>query len=154
MIPRPRVLIIDDHHELLQALPELLRLRLPEVTVETSASAAVGLEQIRRTDYYAIVCDLKMPQMDGLALLREMKTVRPKTPVLLITGSPFTGSASLGDDEQALATLALHAGAYDFIHKPIDRGLFVLAMKRAIEAFELRQYHPPSTDASFDAAHK
>ena len=62
----PRLLIIDDDHAFLETLPELVRLRLPQVTVETSASATAALEQIQAINYHAIVCDLTMPKWTGL----------------------------------------------------------------------------------------
>src|SRR5207249_4428793 len=71
------VLIVDDDPALLQALPEALRLRMPEVTVETADSAAAALERVAARDYDAIVTDIKMPGMDGLALLAEIRTRWP-----------------------------------------------------------------------------
>lgn len=116
-------------------------MRLPQVTVETSTSATAALEQIQTINYHAIVCDLTMPKMDGLVLLREMRKARPNTPVLFMTGH--------GD--HALASKAVHAGAYDYIHKPIHRDLFVLSITRAIEAFQHRHNLPRSAGASFGA---
>src|SRR2546426_11976290 len=80
------VLIVDDDLALLQALPEALRLRMGEVTVETADSAAAALERIAARDYDAIVADIKMPGMDGLELLAEIRTRRPDTAALMITG--------------------------------------------------------------------
>jgi two-component system, sensor histidine kinase and response regulator len=119
-----RVLIVDDDPALLQALPEALRLRMGGVTVETADSAAAALERIAASDYDAIVTDIKMPGMDGLALLTEIQTRRPGTPTLIITGH--------GENE--LVVRALRGGAYDFIQKPIDRDYFVAALYRAIRA--------------------
>src|SRR5438876_6783907 len=65
-----------------------------------------------------------MPGMDGLALLAEIRTRRPDTPTLIITGH--------GENE--LVVRALRGGACDFIQKPIDRGYFVAALYRAISA--------------------
>ena len=67
------VLIVDDDPALLQALPRAVRLRLGGVTVETADSAAAALERIAAQDYDAIVTDIKMPGMDGLALLAEIR---------------------------------------------------------------------------------
>jgi len=53
----------------LQALPEVLRLRMSGVTVDTTDSAAAALDRIAARDYDAIVADIKMPGVDGLALL-------------------------------------------------------------------------------------
>src|SRR5207244_3336788 len=124
---QPRVLIVDDDAALLQALPETLRLRMCQVTVDTADSAATALDRIAARDYDAIVTDIKMPGMDGLALLAEIQGRRPDTPILMITGH----------GEHALAIQALRGGAYDFIQKPIDRDDFVASLHRAILAHAL-----------------
>src|SRR3989441_6093577 len=122
-----RVLIVDDDLALLQALPEALRLRMPGVTVDTADSGVAALDRIAARDYDAIVTDIKMPGMDGLELLAEIRTHRPDTPTLMITGH----------GEHDLVVHALRAGAYDFIQKPIDRDYFVASLRRAIEMREL-----------------
>jgi DNA-binding NtrC family response regulator len=116
------VLIVDDDVALLEALPEALRLRMGGVTVETADSAAAALDRIADRDYDAIVTDIRMPGMDGLELLDEIRTRKPDTPTLIITGH--------GDNE--LVVHALRGGARDFIQKPIDRDYFVAALYRAI----------------------
>jgi DNA-binding NtrC family response regulator len=120
------VLVVDDDPALLEALPEALRLRMSGVTVDTASSAAAALDRIDSWDYDAIVTDIKMPGMDGLALLAEIRERRPDTPTLMITGH----------GEYALAVRALRGGAYDYIQKPIDREHFVAALHRAIRAHE------------------
>jgi len=116
------VLIVDDDVALLEALPEALRLRMGGVTVETADSAAAALDRIADRDYDAIVTDIRMPGMDGLELLDEIRTRKPDTPTLVITGH--------GENE--LVVHALRGGARDFIQKPIDRDYFVAALYRAI----------------------
>jgi two-component system, OmpR family, phosphate regulon sensor histidine kinase PhoR len=119
----PCVLIVDDDPALLEALPEALSLRMSELAVETCDSAPDALGRISGTDYDAIVTDIKMPGMDGLALLDEIRKLRPETPTLLITGH----------GEHGLAIQALRRGAYDYIQKPIDRDYFTRSLARAIE---------------------
>ena len=118
------VLVVDDDPALLQALPEALRLRMSGVAVDTANSATAALDRMVGRDYDAIVTDIKMPGMDGLALLTEIRTRRPDTPILIITGH----------GEHALAIQALRGGAYDFIHKPIDRDQIVGSLHRAMAA--------------------
>jgi len=123
------VLIVDDDLALLQALPQVLRLQLANVTVDTAVSAAAALERIAVRDYDAIVADIKMPGMDGLELLAEIRTRRPDTPTLMITGH----------GESDLVVGALRGGACDFIPKPIDREYFIAALHRAMASREARR---------------
>jgi DNA-binding NtrC family response regulator len=121
------VLIVDDDPILLEALPEALRLRMEGVSVETADSAAAALDRIANRDYDAIVTDIKMPGMDGLELLAEIRNRRPDTPTLMITGH----------GETDLVVHALRGGACDFIRKPIDREYLVASLRRAIQMREL-----------------
>ncbi len=122
-----RVLVVDDDPALLQALPEVVRLRMPGVAVDTCDSARAALDRIAAADYDAVVTDIKMPGMDGLALLGEIRALRPDTPTLLITGH----------GEHDLAVQALRGGAYDFIQKPVDRDYLVASLRRAIRTRQL-----------------
>jgi len=123
----PYVLIVDDDAALLEALPQALSLRMTAIQVDTSDSALDALKQAQENDYDAIVSDIKMPGMDGLALLAKIQELRPETPTLLITGH----------GEHDLAVQALRGGAYDFIQKPIDRDYMVAALSRAIHTHRL-----------------
>jgi DNA-binding NtrC family response regulator len=118
------ILIVDDDPALLEALPETLRLRMDGIDVETCDSAAGALARIESSDFDAIVTDIKMPGMDGLALLSSIKERRPGIPTLLITGH----------GERDLAVRALQGGAYDYISKPIDRDYFIGTLERAIRS--------------------
>src|SRR2546422_6606776 len=120
------VLVVDDDPALLEALPETLRLRMNGVTVDTADSAAAALDRIASQNYDAIVTDIKMPGMDGLALLSEIRARQPDTPILIITGH----------GEHALAVQALRGGGNDFIQKPIDRDHLVASLRRAIQAHD------------------
>ena len=123
------VLIVDDDQALLQALPQALRLQLGGVTVDTADSAAAALDRIAKRDYDAIVADIKMPGMDGLELLTEIRARWPDTPTMMITGHG-------GND---LVVGALRGGACDFIQKPIDRDYFIAALHRAMATREVRR---------------
>jgi signal transduction histidine kinase len=124
---RSRILIVDDDSALLQALPAAIRLRMEELWVDTCDSATAALDQIAATDYDVVVSDIKMPGMDGLCLLAEIRALRPETPTLLITGH----------GEHDLALQALRGGAFDFIQKPIDRDYFIASLKRALQLRQL-----------------
>ena len=123
----PQILIVDDDPALLQALPQALQLRMAPVAIHTSDSAVAALDLMATTDYDAIISDIKMPGMDGLALLDAIQELQPHTPTLLITGH----------GEHDLAVQALRGGAYDFIQKPIDRDYVVTSLNRAIAMHRL-----------------
>jgi PAS domain S-box-containing protein len=133
----PLVLVVDDDAALLEALPETLRLRMEGIDVDTCDSAAEALKLIEATDYDVIVSDIKMPGMDGLALLAEVKQRRPSTPTLLITGH----------GERELAVAALRGGAHDLIQKPIDRDYFIASLQRAIQLRSLDRQVAEQRDA-------
>jgi PAS domain S-box-containing protein len=117
-----RILLVDDDVALLEALPQAILLRMEQLQIDTSETATDALRRIREVDYDAVVTDIKMPGMDGLALLEEIGRARPGTPTLLITGH----------GEHDLAVQALRGGAYDFVAKPIDRDYFIASLQRAI----------------------
>jgi two-component system, sensor histidine kinase and response regulator len=124
MTAETRILIVDDDLALLEALPEAVRLRIAEIVVDTCDSAVAAVERIEARDYDAIVTDIKMPGMDGLALLSLIRERRPATPTLLITGH---GEGDLGQR-------AMEGGAFEYISKPIDRDLFMASLERAIHS--------------------
>ena len=119
-----RILIVDDDPALLEALPEAVRLRIGPIDVDTCDSADGAVKRIEASDYDAIVTDIKMPGMDGLALLTVIKQLRPATPTLLITGH---GEGDLG-------LRAIEGGAYEYFPKPIDRDLFTASLERALQS--------------------
>lgn len=124
-----QILLVDDDLALLQALPRALSLRLVGVEVATADSAQTALELVQKQEYDAIVSDIKMPGMDGLALMAKIYECSPETPVLLITGH----------GEHDLAIQALRGGAYDYIQKPIDRDDFSMTLQRALHTRQLRR---------------
>ena len=125
----PYILIVDDDTALLEALPQALYIRIKGIRVDVADSAQPALALAEQHDYDAIVSDIKMPGIDGLALLKKLQEHQPETPVLLITGH----------GEHDLAVQALRGGAYDFIQKPIDRDYFIAALHRAIQTRQLRR---------------
>jgi signal transduction histidine kinase len=123
------VLLVDDDAALLDALPELIRLRLPGVAVVTAESALDALDRVEAFDFDAMISDIKMPGMDGIALVERANGIRPAMPAILITGH----------GQQDLLLRALRAGARDFVQKPIDRDYFVLALENALVTRALRR---------------
>lgn len=124
-----QILLVDDDPALLQALPRAISLRLSGVEIATADSAQTALELLQQQEYDAVVSDIKMPGMDGLALMEKVHERHPETPILLITGH----------GEHDLAIQALRGGAYDYIQKPINREDFAITLQRALHTHQLRR---------------
>ncbi len=115
----PTVLIVDDDRDLLQLLT--IRLRRSGFTVETAESARVALTTLQRLRPDAVVTDLKMQEMDGLGLLREIENRFPVLPVILLTAH--------GTIPDAVA--ATQKGAFAFLTKPIDDEKLIACIRDA-----------------------
>jgi two-component system, sensor histidine kinase and response regulator len=116
-----QILLVDDDPALLEALSETVRLRL-NATVDVCGDGFDAMERILTIDYDAIVGDIRMPQMDGLTLMAQVRTFSPTTPVILITGH--------GDFD--LIFRARASGAYACLQKPIEREHFIACLKGAV----------------------
>jgi len=116
-----RVLFVDDEEPLRHAVAQGLELSGQQVTCFASAREAEA--NLSRHLYGVLVSDIKMPDMDGLALLRRALEIDPALPVVLVTGH--------GD--VPLAVEAMRAGAYDFIEKPFDTSYLASVVTRALE---------------------
>jgi DNA-binding NtrC family response regulator len=112
-----KVLLVDDEREFIQTLSERLEMREMGSTVAFDGSSA--LELLREEDPEVMIIDLKMPGIDGLEVLKQVKQSRPEIEVIVLTGH-----GSEKDREQCMAH-----GAHSFINKPleIDRLLAMVA---------------------------
>jgi DNA-binding NtrC family response regulator len=120
-----KILIVDDE----STIRETLSLVLKEETYECdlAENGAEGLKRVKEKNFDLIITDLKMPEMGGLELMEKVKTISPKTSVMIITAY-----ASL---ESAIQALRL--GAYDYIIKPLDFDDVILRIKRLMDHREL-----------------
>ena len=116
-----RVLFVDDEEPLRHAVQQGLELCGHRVTCFATARRAEA--QLSRNLYGVLVSDIKMPDMDGFALLRRALEIDPALPVVLVTGH--------GD--VPLAVEAMRTGAYDFIEKPFDTAHLASVVARALE---------------------
>ena len=116
-----RILIVDDDPLMRRSLCEVLSLE--KYSCSGAADAREGLVRMKETPFDVLITDMKMPGMDGLDLLKKVKTDFPKTQVILVTG--------FGSIENAVE--AMRVGAVDYITKPIIDDEIKLAIKRIAE---------------------
>jgi two-component system response regulator AtoC len=121
-----RVLIVDDDPGLRQSLSLLLQGEGYEVASEGSAARA--LERAWKDPFDLILCDVRMPEMDGLEFLRRYREARGRALVIMMS--------AYGGEDQAIA--AMKAGAYDYIPKPFRSDEVILTLKKAEEREQLR----------------
>jgi DNA-binding NtrC family response regulator len=121
------VLVVDDE----PAMREMLVSLLSEegIHAEAAATADDAASAVRDSDFDAVVSDIRMPGRDGIALLAELREVRPETPVILMT--------AFGSIDSAVE--AMRNGAFDYITKPFKRGAVVASLERAFERRALEQ---------------
>jgi DNA-binding NtrC family response regulator len=117
----PKILIIDDEKAIRNTLREILEYESYEV--DEASNGAEGLEKLANDDYEAVLCDVKMPKMDGIEVLTKAKEIDDDIPFIMISGN--------GTIETAVE--ATKKGAYDFISKPPDLNRMLLTIRNAID---------------------
>ena len=103
-----KILVIDDERSIRNTLKDILGLE--GHTVEVAEHGISGLEMIRSNDYDIVLCDIKMPEMDGIEVLKKIMEIKPETTVVMISGH--------GNIDTAVE--AIKQGAFDFIVKPLE----------------------------------
>ncbi|OFZ00490.1 MAG: Fis family transcriptional regulator [Bacteroidetes bacterium RIFCSPLOWO2_12_FULL_31_6] len=121
------ILIIDDERPIRNTLKEILEYE--KFRVDEAEDGQVGLEKIKAGKYDLIMCDIKMPKMDGIEVLEKAIDLGIDTPIVMISGH--------GTIETAVE--ALKKGAYDFISKPLDLNRLLVTVRNAIDRKELVQ---------------
>jgi PAS domain S-box-containing protein len=131
----PHTLLIADDEE---GIRKVLGIALADAgyDVRTAESGLEALRLFRETRPSIVLTDIKMPGMDGIELLRQIKAERPETEVIMVTGH--------GDMDLAIESLKLEAT--DFVTKPINDDVLAIALKRAHERIAMRQQLREYTD--------
>lgn len=120
-----RILVIDDEPTMADSLRKLL---IEEgFTVDTAASGAEAIELFDLGGHHLAICDLQLPDMDGLEVLRHMKDARPTTEVIVVTGYGTV----------ARAVEAIKAGAFYFVEKPFEFSQILPLVEKALERRDL-----------------
>ncbi len=113
-----RILVIDDEKSIRNTLREILEYE--KYIVDDAADGATGLKLVNEHKYDAILCDIKMPNMDGIEVLTRIFEITD-TPVIMISGH--------GTIETAVE--AIKKGAYDYIAKPLDLNRLLITLRNA-----------------------
>jgi DNA-binding NtrC family response regulator len=122
-----RILIIEDEAAIRRVLVKILSEENASYTVDEAEDGAAGYEKIKNTDYDLVLCDIKMPKMDGVELLEAVKKIKPEIPMVMISGH--------GDMEMAINTMRL--GAFDYISKPPDLNRLLNTVRNALDKKQL-----------------
>ncbi len=120
-----KVLIIDDERSIRNTLKDILSYENYEIAL--AENGMEGVEAATSEAFDAILCDIKMPQMDGLEVLSKLQEITPETPVIMISGH--------GNIDTAVE--AIKKGAFDFIEKPLDLNRILITLKNAMDKSKL-----------------
>ena len=115
------ILIIDDDKAIRKTLTEILRYE--GYKIDEAADGEEGLRKFSNTSYDLVLCDVKMPKMDGIEFLEKSRAINSDVPIIVISGH--------GNIETAVE--AVKKGAFDFISKPPDLNRLLITLRNALD---------------------
>jgi len=122
-----KILIIEDEAAIRRVLTKIISEENDTYQVESAEDGLEGIERIVKSDFDLVLCDIKMPKMDGVEVLEKIKKLKPEIPVVMISGH--------GDLDTAVNTMRL--GAFDYISKPPDLNRLLNTVRNALDKKEL-----------------
>ncbi len=122
-----RILIIEDEAAIRRVLVKILTEENQGYEVFEAEDGLAGMEIIKKEDFDLVLCDIKMPKMDGVEVLEAVKKIKPEIPMVMISGH--------GDLDTAVNTMRL--GAFDYISKPPDLNRLLNTVRIALDRKEL-----------------
>ncbi|MGQ8337680.1 sigma-54-dependent transcriptional regulator [Sunxiuqinia sp. A32] len=120
-----KILVIDDERSIRNTLKDILEYEKYEVDLAEDGNK--GIEMIRKNEYDIILCDIKMPGIDGIEALEKIQILSPDSPVVMISGH--------GNIDTAVESIK--KGAYDFIEKPLDLNRLLITIRNAMDKSNL-----------------
>ncbi|QBA64683.1 sigma-54-dependent transcriptional regulator [Muriicola soli] len=123
----PKILVIEDEAAIRRVLVKILSEENDKYQLEEAENGHIGLELIKKNDYDLVLCDIKMPKMDGVEVLEAGRKIKPEIPFIMISGH--------GDLDTAVNTMRL--GAFDYISKPPDLNRLLTTVRNALDRKEL-----------------
>ena len=118
-----KILIIEDEAAIRRVLKKIISEENETYIIEEAKDGLEGLEMLKNNDFDLILCDIKMPKMDGVEVLEKAKKLHPEIPIVMISGH--------GDLDTAVNTMRL--GAFDYISKPPDLNRLLNTVRNALE---------------------
>ena len=118
-----KILIIEDEAAIRRVLTKIISEESDAYQVEEAEDGLHGIEKIKDNDYDLVLCDIKMPKMDGVEVLEKAKKIKPEIPFVMISGH--------GDLDTAVNTMRL--GAFDYISKPPDLNRLLNTVRNALD---------------------
>jgi len=122
-----KILVIEDESAIRRVLVKILSEENKSYQVEEAEDGLAGIEMIKKDDFDLVLCDIKMPKMDGVEVLEAVKKIKPEIPIVMISGH--------GDLDTAVNTMRL--GAFDYISKPPDLNRLLNTVRNALDRKEL-----------------
>jgi two-component system nitrogen regulation response regulator NtrX len=122
-----KILIIEDEAAIRRVLIKILSEENDAYKVEEAEDGLAGIDKIKKEDFDLVLCDIKMPKMDGVEVLEAVKKLKPEIPMVMISGH--------GDLDTAVNTMRL--GAFDYISKPPDLNRLLNTVRIALDRKEL-----------------
>lgn len=122
-----KILVIEDEAAIRRVLVKILSEENDTYKVFEAEDGLRGMETIKKDDFDLVLCDIKMPKMDGVEVLEAAKKVKPEIPFIMISGH--------GDLDTAVNTMRL--GAFDYISKPPDLNRLLTTVRNALDRKEL-----------------
>ena len=122
-----KILIIEDEEPIRRVLVRILTDEDSSFEIHEASDGKKGLDLIKNDSYDLVLCDIKMPKVDGIELLQRTRKTNSTVPFIMLTGH--------GNIETAVESMKL--GAYDFISKPPDLNRLINSVRNALEKKEL-----------------
>lgn len=120
-----RILVIDDERSIRSTLKEVIEYE--NHTVDLAENGIEGLQMVEKNSYDIILCDIKMPEMDGIEVLEKITALNIESQVIMISGH--------GNIDTAVE--AIKKGAFDFVEKPLDLNRLLITIRNALDKSHL-----------------
>jgi two-component system nitrogen regulation response regulator NtrX len=120
-----KILVIDDERSIRNTLKDILEYEKYEVDLAEDGNK--GLEKVKNAEYDIVLCDIKMPGLDGIEVLEKLVVLAPDTPVVMISGH--------GNIDTAVDSIK--KGAFDYIEKPLDLNRLLITIRNGMDKSNL-----------------